>query len=69
MSRIFGHQEITSLTAFAQDILTTPQDHNVVVVGNAIGVLFALLAFSLSVVSFPLLLDRNVGATAAAPPP
>ena len=34
--------------------------------GNLVGFLFALLAFSLTVVSFPLLLDRNVGVVAAA---
>ena len=62
----FGHQEVTSLTTFARDILITPRGHNVIVEGNAIGLLFAVLAFSLSVVSFPLLLDRNVGAAAAA---
>src|SRR5215475_2239376 len=62
----FGHREITSLTTFARDILTTPQGHNVIVEGNAIGLLFAVVAFSFSVVSFPLLLDRNVGAAAAA---
>src|SRR6516165_5321791 len=62
----FGHREITSLTTFARHILTTPQGHNVIVEGNAIGLLFAVVAFSFSVVSFPLLLDRNVGAAAAA---
>jgi uncharacterized membrane protein len=62
----FGHEEITSLTTFAHDILTTPQGHDVIIEGNAIGLLFAVLALSLSVVSFPLLLDRNVGAAAAA---
>jgi len=62
----FGYQEPTSLTAFVRKVLTTPQGHNLIIVGNGVGFLFALLAFSLSVVSFPLLLDRNVGVTAAA---
>ena len=62
----FGYEEITSLTAFTHDLFATRQGHNVIVVGNFIGFLFALLAFSLSVVSFPLLLDRNVGVVAAA---
>jgi uncharacterized membrane protein len=47
-------------------VLTTPEGHNLIIVGNAVGFLFAVLAFSLSVVSFPLLLDRQVGVTAAA---
>jgi uncharacterized membrane protein len=62
----FGYKEIASLTAFAHDLLTTRQGHNVIVLGNVVGFLFALLAFSLTVVSFPLLLDRNVGVVAAA---
>jgi uncharacterized membrane protein len=36
-----------------------------IVIGNAVGFLFAVLAFSLTVVSFPLLLDRNVGVATA----
>ena len=60
----FG-QEPTPLTAFARRVLTTPEGHNLIIVGNAVGFLFAVLAFSLSVVSFPLLLDRNVGAAVA----
>lgn len=62
----FGYEEVTSLTAFAHDLLSTKQGHNLIVVGNFVGFLFALLAFSLTVVSFPLLLDRNVGVVAAA---
>ena len=62
----FGYAEITSLTAFTQDLLTTKQGYYVIVVGNFVGFLFALLAFSLTVISFPLLLDRNVGVVAAA---
>jgi uncharacterized membrane protein len=60
----FGDKEIASLTEFARD-LTTPHGRNVIVVGNAVGFLFALLVFSLSVVSVPLLLDRNVGVAVA----
>ena len=32
-----------------------------ILIGNAVGFAFAVVAFTLSVVSFPLLLDRNVG--------
>jgi uncharacterized membrane protein len=62
----FGYEDITSLTAFAHNLLTTQQGHNIIVIGNLVGFLFALLAFSLTVVSFPLLLDRNVGVVTAA---
>jgi uncharacterized membrane protein len=57
----FGIREPESLVVFAQTVLTTPEGHNLIVVGNAVGFLFAVFAFSLSVVSFPLLLDRNIG--------
>ena len=32
-----------------------------IILGNAVGFLFAVLVLTLSVVSFPLLLDRDVG--------
>ena len=37
-----------------------------ILVGNGVGFLFALVAFSISVVAFPLLIDRNISATGAA---
>jgi len=61
----FGDDEPTTLIEFARKVLTTPQGHNLIIVGNAVGFLFAVVAFSLSVVSFPLLLDRNVGVAVA----
>ena len=61
----FGDYEPTTLTEFARRVLFTPRGQELIVVGNAVGFLFAALAFTLSVVSFPLLLDRNVGVVAA----
>ncbi len=57
----FGDQPLASPFAFAHQILTTPEGSRLIIIGNAVGFLFALLAASLSVISFPLLLDRNVG--------
>jgi uncharacterized membrane protein len=57
----FGDTEITSVTEFARQVLSTPQGRNLIVVGNSVGFIFAVLAAAVSVVSFPLLLDRNVG--------
>lgn len=59
----YGHPE--SLTAFIRDLFTTPQGLHLVVVGNAVGLAFAVLTLLITVVSFPLLLDRNVGVPAA----
>ena len=61
----FGSDEPLKLVDFAQRVLTTPEGYKLTIVGNAVGFLFAALAFCLSVVSFPLLLDRNVGMAAA----
>jgi len=61
----FAVDEPVSSIAFARKVLTTPEGYRLIVVGNTVGFLFAVLAFALSVVSFPLLLDRHVGAAAA----
>ena len=45
---------------FIEDVLTTRQGWTLILVGNTVGFLFALVAFTISVVSFPLLLDRDV---------
>ncbi|HVG50035.1 MAG TPA: DUF2189 domain-containing protein [Xanthobacteraceae bacterium] len=61
----FGYLPVTSVSTFLNDVLTTQQGHRMIFIGNAVGFLFALLAASISVVSFPLLLDRHVGFWAA----
>ena len=61
----FGSVEPKSWWVFAQEVLTTPAGHNLILVGNAAGAVFAIATFVLSVVSFPLLLDRNAGLTTA----
>lgn len=50
-----------SAVAFARDALTTPEGWTMIGVGMGVGFLFALTVLIISVVSFPLLLDRNVG--------
>jgi uncharacterized membrane protein len=50
---------------FLRGILATREGWTLIIVGNLVGALFAIVAFALSVVSFPLLLDRDVGAVAA----
>jgi uncharacterized membrane protein len=61
----FGYRQPASLAEFANMVLATPEGHWMILVGNLVGAAFAVLAFALSVVSFPLLLDRNVGVGAA----
>jgi len=57
----FGYGEPASWSGFLHDMLGTSQGLWLVAAGNAVGFLFALLALMISVVSFPLLLDRHVG--------
>lgn len=56
-----GPDAPVSATAFARDALTTTQGWTMTIVGCAVGFLFALVTLVISVVSFPMLLDRNVG--------
>jgi len=50
-----------SVASFISDVFTTETGWTMIVVGIGVGFLFALLVLAVSVVSFPLLLDRNVG--------
>jgi uncharacterized membrane protein len=50
-----------SASAFFTEVFTTSAGRVMIVLGIAVGFLLALLALSISVVSFPLLLDRNAG--------
>lgn len=50
----------TSIEGFLAAVLGTPQGLMFLAVGNVIGAALSLLLFSLTVVSFPLLLDRDV---------
>src|SRR6202012_6159740 len=57
----FGDLAPQSVSAFLQDLATTPAGHMLIVVGNGVGFLFALVVLIMSVVSFPLMLDRHIG--------
>ena len=57
----FGPVPITSLGQFVHDVFGTPGGREMIVIGIGIGFLFALFAMAISIVSFPLLLDRDVG--------
>jgi uncharacterized membrane protein len=61
----FGYREPASLVEFLRQVFTTRAGWNLIIIGNVVGFLFAVVVLAISVVSFPLLLDRNVGVTAA----
>ena len=55
-----GPESPNSIGAFLRDVFTTARGWAMIVIGCGVGFLFALLVLSISVVSFPLLLDREV---------
>jgi uncharacterized membrane protein len=63
--QIFGSAVPVSIAEFARQVLTTPSGLTLIIVGCGVGLLFAVVVFSLSVVSFPLLLDRDPGVLTA----
>ncbi len=62
---LFGVLAPSSLTDFAHDVLTTDAGWELIILGNGLGFLYAVVVLTISVVSFPLLLDRDVGAAVA----
>jgi len=61
----FGYAAPTSLSQFADDVFHTSAGWTLILVGSGVGFLFAVLVLTISAVSFPLLLDRDVGAAVA----
>jgi uncharacterized membrane protein len=55
-----GPKPPVSIAAFAHDVFATNAGWMMIVLGVGIGFLFAVLTLAISVVSFPLLLDRDV---------
>ena len=60
-----GPKPPVSARAFLTQVFTTPAGWSMAAVGIGVGFLFAVLVLATSVVSFPMLLDRNAGLSAA----
>jgi uncharacterized membrane protein len=56
-----GPEPPSSVGSFLRDVFTTGAGWAMILVGCGVGFLFAALVLTMSVVSFPLLLDRDVG--------
>jgi len=56
-----GPEPPASVGSFLRDVFTTGAGWAMILVGCGVGFLFAALVLTMSVVSFPLLLDRDVG--------
>jgi uncharacterized membrane protein len=60
-----GPAQPTSLAGFAHDLFMTARGWTLIIAGNGLGCLLAAFVLAISVVSVPLLLDRDVGLVTA----
>lgn len=60
-----GPKMPTSMPSFASDVFSTSAGFRLIIIGVGVGFVFALAVLSISVVSFPLLLDRHVAVSTA----
>jgi uncharacterized membrane protein len=58
---LYGPKAPASAAAFLHEVLTTSRGHTLILFGCAVGFCFAALSLMISIVSFPLMLDRDVG--------
>jgi uncharacterized membrane protein len=61
----FGYHAPASVRQFIEEVFTTPAGWRLIVFGTGTGFLFAVAVLTISAISFPLLLDRDVGAAVA----
>lgn len=61
----FDYRRIETVLEFTHAVLNTPEGYKLIVLGNVTGFFFAVVAGAVSVVSLPLLLDRDAGFSAA----
>jgi uncharacterized membrane protein len=58
---LYGPSPPASAASFLHDVLSTDRGWTLIVAGVLVGFCFAALALAISVVSFPLMLDRDLG--------
>ena len=58
----FGSMAPVSIEELVRQVFTTPSGWFLLVAGNGVGFVFAVVVLTISVISFPLLLDRDIGA-------
>jgi uncharacterized membrane protein len=55
-----GRMSFSSVPAFMNIVTTTPEGLAFLIVGSVVGLLLALVLFSVTVISMPMLLDRDI---------
>ena len=58
----FGAGAPVSLGTFISDVLSTQRGWMLIIVGNLVGLVFAIVVLATTVIAFPILLDRDIGA-------
>lgn len=61
----YGDMEPPSLAWFFEEVLTTGNGWSLIIIGHAAGLIFAFAVLVISVVSFPMIVDRNCTAVRA----
>jgi uncharacterized membrane protein len=61
----FGSEYPQSYITFVSDVLTTGAGWTLIILGCGVGAIFAVLVLSISALSFPMLLDTDVGIASA----
>lgn len=61
----YGDETPSSLIGFVTDVLSTGRGWRLIVIGNLAGLVFSVIALAISVVSFPMIVDRGVPAPEA----
>lgn len=59
LALFLGFQSFTSFPEFIDTVISTPEGLMFLLTGHIVGAILSLLLFSLTVISFPLLLDRD----------
>jgi uncharacterized membrane protein len=62
---LFGPGSPSTFVEFVNEVFNTPQGLMLMIWGNLVGLLFAIVVLATSVISIPLLLDRDGGAAGA----
>lgn len=62
---LFGPYAPESIGVFLNEVVGTSAGWQLILIGNFVGFLFALVVLAISAISFPMLVDRDVGAAAA----
>lgn len=65
VTTLLGPEVPATIGGFLGEVVSTGRGWSLILIGNLVGLIFAAVVLTISVVSFPLLLDRHGGAVSA----